>query len=64
MGGACGTYGGKELTSFLGGEPREEHFKDIGADGKIILEWIFKKSDGKSWTGLIWLRIRIGGGTL
>ena len=24
---------------------------------KIILKYIFKKQNGKSWTGLIWLRI-------
>jgi len=36
-----------------GGEPREgENFKNIGADGKIILEWICKKSDRKAWTAL------------
>jgi hypothetical protein len=29
----------------------------------IILKCIFKKWDGKAWTGLIWLRIgTVGGG--
>jgi hypothetical protein len=25
-------------------------------DGRIILEWILKKQDGKKWHGFIWLR--------
>jgi hypothetical protein len=30
----------------------------------IILRWIFKKWDGETWTGLIWLRIGTGSGFL
>jgi hypothetical protein len=26
-------------------------------DGRTILEWILKKSFGRAWTGLIWLRM-------
>jgi hypothetical protein len=29
-----------------------------------IFIWIFRKWDGEAWTGLIWLRIRAGGGLL
>jgi hypothetical protein len=36
---------------------------DPDVDGRIILKWIFKKGMG-AWTGLIWLRIRTGGGLL
>jgi hypothetical protein len=28
------------------------HLEDLGIDGKIILKCIFKKWNGKDWTGL------------
>jgi hypothetical protein len=33
-------------------------------NGRIILKWISKKWNGGAWTGLIWFRIRAGGGLL
>jgi hypothetical protein len=38
--------------------------EDPGVDGTIILRWIFRKSDVKTWTGLMWLRTGTGGGPL
>jgi hypothetical protein len=35
-----------------------------GANGGIVLRWIFRKWDVGIWTGLIWLRIGKGGGHL
>ena len=35
-----------------------------GVDGRVIINWIFKKLDVQAWTGLIWLRLGIGGGPL
>jgi hypothetical protein len=29
------------------------HLEDPGVDGRIILRCIFRKWDGKAWTGLI-----------
>jgi hypothetical protein len=38
--------------------------EDVDVDGKLMLKFIFKKWNGKAWTGIIWLRIRTGGGLL
>jgi hypothetical protein len=35
-----------------------------GIDGRIILKCILKKWIGEAWTGLVWLRMRRGGGRL
>jgi len=44
---------------------KRDHWGDPGADGRIILRWIFRLWDvGGPWTGLIWLRIGTGGGHL
>jgi len=41
-----------------------DHWGDLGADGMIILRWIFRKWDVGLWTGSSWLRIGTGGGHL
>jgi hypothetical protein len=40
------------------------HFKDPGAEGRIILKSIFEKWDKGARTSSIWLRIGTGGGLL
>jgi hypothetical protein len=42
----------------------KRQLEDPGVDGRIILRWIFRKSDVGTWIGLIWLRIGTGGGHL
>jgi hypothetical protein len=52
-------------TGFWWGNLKEkDHLEVQKVDGRIILRWIFTKWDGGAWTGLIWLRIGIGGGHL
>jgi hypothetical protein len=51
-------------TGFCWGDVRKgDHLKDLGVDGRIILNWIFKNWGGEAWTGLVWLRLgtRVGG---
>jgi hypothetical protein len=49
----------------LVGKPEGERpLGDRGADGGIILRWIFSKGDVGVWTGSNWLRIGAGGGNL
>jgi hypothetical protein len=44
------------------GGTREENLKELGVDGRIVLECIIGKQDGKVWAGCIWIRIRTSGG--
>jgi len=41
-----------------------DHSEDQVVDGKIILECILGRYDGREWTGFIWLRIRTNGGLM
>ena len=53
---------GEMHTGFWCGDLRKrDHFEDPGIDGRIIFRWIFRKWDVGAWTGLIWLRIQVGG---
>jgi len=50
------------LTGVWWGNLREkDDLEDLCLDGGIILKLMFKKCGGKTWTGLIWLRIDTGG---
>jgi hypothetical protein len=56
---------GEVDTGFWWENLREKHhLEEPGLDGKVILRWIIRKWDVGTWTGLIWLRIGIGGGHL
>ena len=53
------------FTGFCWGYMRErDYYEDPGADGRIILRWIFRKWDVAVWTGSSWLSIGTGGGNL
>jgi hypothetical protein len=52
-------------TGFWWGNLSErDHFEDPDVDGRIILRWIFRKWDVRTWTESIWLRIGTVGGHL
>jgi len=63
---ACRVYG--ERRGYRGlwwGNLRERgRFGKPGADGRIILRWIFRKLEMVLWTELMWLRIGTGVGHL
>ena len=54
-----GTY-----RALVGDLMERGHLEHPGIDVSIMLNWIFKKWDGKSWRELIWLRVGTGGGLL
>jgi hypothetical protein len=48
----------------VGRPDRSKNLEGLGIDGSIILKEIFKMGNGKTSTGMIWLRIETGGGYL
>jgi hypothetical protein len=56
---------GEVHTGFWWGNLEERnHWEEPGADGRIILRWVFRKWDMGVWTGMSWLRIGTGDGNL
>jgi len=66
VGVSCSTWGRAEVyTGFWWRNLRyRDYLEDPGIDGKIILRWIIRKCDVRTWTGLIWPRIGTVGGHL
>ena len=55
---------GECIGSWWGSRRERDHWGDLGVDGRIILGWISRRWDVGIWTGLGWLRIESGGGSL
>jgi hypothetical protein len=52
-------------TGFWWGNLKErDHLENQGVNGRIILQWIFRKWDVGAWTGSLCLWIGTGGGHL
>jgi len=49
------------IWSWWGNRRERDHWGDPGAEGRIILSWIFTKCNVGAWTGSSWLRIGTGG---
>ena len=43
---------------------KRDQSEDPNIDGIIILRWVFKKRNVRTWTGSRWLRIGTDGGLL
>jgi hypothetical protein len=65
MGRICSTRGRDECVKKFWFEKLKgrDHSEGRGVDGRVILEWILGKWDGKIWTGFI-LLIGTSGGLL
>ena len=54
---------GEVHAGFWWGNLREiDYLEDPGTEGRIELRCIFRKWDGWTWIGFMWLRIGTGGG--
>jgi len=49
---------------FVGKPEGKNNWEDLGVDGWIILEWIFRRWNVGIWTGLGWPKIETDGGHL
>jgi len=46
----------KYIACWLGNLKEREQLEDLEVNERVILKWILKKEDGRTWTGQIWLR--------
>ena len=49
---------------WLGDLSEGDRLEGVGIVWRVILKWISRQWDVRTWTGLIWLRIETGGGLL
>jgi hypothetical protein len=56
IGGTCSSDEEGRTRFWCGNLKERDDWEDPGADGSIILRWIFRKWDLGIWNGLRWLR--------
>jgi len=62
---SAATHHRTRQAGFWWGELKEGiNLEDLECGSRIILEWIFNKWNGETWTGLLWFRIGTRGGLL
>jgi len=44
-----------------GNVKNRNHLEDMVVDGRIMLQLVFNKQDGWTWTGLLWFRLGTSG---
>jgi len=52
------------MQDFVGEMRERDHLEDQDVDGRIILNWIFRKWNVGEWTGLSWFWTGTGAGHL
>jgi len=66
MGGTCTAYWERKeyRLSWMGTYEERDDLEDLDLDGMIILNWIFKKYNGRAWACFIWFWVRTSGMSL
>jgi hypothetical protein len=38
-----------------------DHLKEVGTDGKAILQWMQHRKGSRAWTGFLWFTVKTSG---
>jgi hypothetical protein len=57
----CDPYGEICVWFWWGKLKETTLMEDLHKDGRIILKWILKTQDGRTWSGLVWTNMETSG---